>query len=49
DDVVAHKRFNMEVMDALMRKDSFDEVKKGYHKLNAMAESMRCLHCERRQ
>ena len=49
DDVVAHKRFNMEVMDAMMRKDSFDEVKKGYHKLNAMAESMRCLHCERRQ
>lgn len=49
DDVVAHKRFNMEMLDLQSRTESFDEVKKGYHKLNAMAEAMRCLHCERRQ
>ena len=49
DDVVAHKRFNMEMLDLQTRKESFEEVKKGYHKLNAMAEAMRCLHCERRQ
>jgi NADH-quinone oxidoreductase subunit F len=30
------------------RKDSFEEVVLGYHKLNAMAEAMRCLHCDRR-
>jgi len=30
------------------RKGSFDEVVLGYHKLTAMAEAMRCLHCERR-
>jgi NADH-quinone oxidoreductase subunit F len=49
DDVVAHKRFNMEMLDLQTRKESFEEVKRGYHKLNAMAEAMRCLHCERRQ
>lgn len=49
DDVVEHKRFKMEMLDPEIRKESFAEVKKGYHKLNAMAEAMRCLHCERRQ
>ena len=48
DDVIAHKRFPIEMLDAETRKESFDEVLKGYHRLNAMAEAMRCLHCERR-
>ncbi len=48
DEIVAHKRFPLEKLDAESRKDSFEEVVKGYHKLNAMAEAMRCLHCERR-
>ena len=26
----------------------FDEVVCGYHRLDAMAESLRCLHCDRR-
>ncbi len=48
DEVVEHGRFEFEVLDPETRKHSFDEVIKGYHKLNAMAEAMRCLHCERR-
>ena len=48
DEIVAHKRFPLEMLDADNRKGSFDEVVLGYHKLNAMAEAMRCLHCDRR-
>jgi len=48
DEIVAHKRFPVEMLTADKRKDSFDEVVLGYHKLNAMAEAMRCLHCDRR-
>ncbi len=48
DEIVAHERFPMELLDAEKRADSFDEVVLGYHKLNAMAEAMRCLHCDRR-
>ena len=48
DEIVALKRFPLEMLSADMRKDSFDEVVMGYHKLNAMAEAMRCLHCDRR-
>jgi len=48
DEIVAHKRFNLDMLPADKRKDSFDEVVLGYHKLNAMAEAMRCLHCDRR-
>src|SRR5665647_2831089 len=48
DEVVALKRFPLEVLSVEKRKGSFDEVVLGYHKLNAMAEAMRCLHCERR-
>ncbi|MGB8451873.1 MAG: FAD-dependent oxidoreductase [Anaerocolumna sp.] len=48
DEIVSHKRFQMEMLPAEKRKDSFDEVVLGYHKLNAMAEAMRCLHCDRR-
>ena len=48
DEIVTHERFPMEMLTAEKRKDSFDEVVQGYHKLNAMAEAMRCLHCDRR-
>jgi len=48
DEVVTLKRFALEMLPAEKRKDSFDEVVLGYHKLNAMAEAMRCLRCDRR-
>lgn len=48
DEIVEHKRFPMDVIDPEERKDCFCEVAKGYHKLNAIAESMRCLRCDRR-
>jgi NADH-quinone oxidoreductase subunit F len=43
-----HERFPQELLPLEKRKDSFSEVVIGYHKLNAMAEAMRCLHCDRR-
>ena len=48
DEIVMHNRFPVEMLDFDRRKNSFDEVVLGYHKLNAMAEAMRCLHCDRR-
>ncbi|RNC29688.1 MAG: NADP-reducing hydrogenase subunit HndC [Candidatus Dichloromethanomonas elyunquensis] len=48
DELVEHKRFPMEILDPEKRKDCFREVSQGYHKLNAIAESMRCLRCDRR-
>ncbi len=48
DEIVTHRRFPVDMLAADKRKDSFDEVVLGYHKLNAMAEAMRCLHCDRR-
>ncbi len=48
DELVEHKRFPQEMLSADKRKDCFDEVVLGYHKLNAIAEAMRCLHCDRR-
>ena len=48
DEIVEHNRFKVEELDPAKRKDSFDEVVLGYHKLRAMAEAMRCLHCDRR-
>ncbi len=48
DEVVAHPQFEQEVLPAEVRKQSFAEVVLGFHKINAIAESMRCLHCERR-
>ena len=30
------------------RVKNFDEVAIGFHKLNAIAEAMRCLRCDRR-
>ncbi len=48
DEIVALKRFPVEMLPADVSRDTFDEVVLGYHKLNAMAEAMRCLHCDRR-
>lgn len=48
DEIVAHARFPMEILNPERRTGSFEEVVLGYHKLNAMAEAMRCLHCDRR-
>lgn len=48
DEVIALKRYPLEMLGVDMRKNSFDEVILGYHKLTAMAEAMRCLHCDRR-
>ncbi len=48
DDIVSHNRFPQEILPVEKRTDCFDEVVLGYHKLNAMAEAMRCLHCDRR-
>lgn len=43
-----HERYVMEILAPETRKDSFAEVGRGYHKLKAIAESMRCLRCDRR-
>ena len=48
DEIVALNRYPLDMLDAKKRVDCFDEVVLGYHKLTAIAESMRCLHCERR-
>jgi NADH-quinone oxidoreductase subunit F len=48
DEIVSHSRFPVETLDYDKRHESFEEVVQGYHKLNAMAEAMRCLHCDRR-
>jgi NADH-quinone oxidoreductase subunit F len=48
DEVVSHPQFEMEMLSPEVRKQSFAEVVLGFHKINAIAESMRCLHCERR-
>jgi NADH-quinone oxidoreductase subunit F len=47
-EVVEHERFTMKFLDPDMRKGNFDEVAVGFHKLNAIAEAMRCLRCDRR-
>ncbi|MCL2342753.1 MAG: FAD-dependent oxidoreductase [Firmicutes bacterium] len=48
DEVTELPRYPLEMLPLEKRKSSFDEVVLGYHKLTAMAEAMRCLHCERR-
>ncbi|MCL2462292.1 MAG: FAD-dependent oxidoreductase, partial [Defluviitaleaceae bacterium] len=48
DEIVELERYPLDMLDLEKRKNSFDEVVLGYHKLTAMAEAMRCLHCERR-
>lgn len=43
-----HKRFPVRTLAPEDRIDNFKEVACGFHKLDAMAESLRCLHCDRR-
>ncbi len=47
-ELIEHERFPMKYLDPEQRKYSFAEVAVGFHKLNATAESMRCLRCDRR-
>lgn len=43
-----HNRYAARCLTTEERKDNFKEVNCGYHQLDAMAESLRCLHCDRR-
>jgi len=45
---VEHERFKMRYLDPEQRKGNFEEVPQGFHKLNAIAEAMRCLQCSKR-
>ena len=45
---VEHERFQMRYLEPEQRKGNFDEVPQGFHKLNAIAEAMRCLQCSKR-
>ena len=45
---VEHERLQMRYLDIEQRKNNFEEVPQGFHKLNAIAEAMRCLQCSRR-
>lgn len=46
--VAEHMRFDMDCICPEERKDNFNEITKGFHRLNAIAESMRCLRCDKR-
>ncbi len=46
--VLEHERFQMQYLPPDHRKANFREVALGFHKLNAIAEAMRCLQCSRR-
>ena len=48
-ELVEHERFDMKFLDPNQRAGNFDEVCLGFHKLNATAEAMRCLRCDRRE
>ena len=48
-ELVEHERFEMSYIDMDSRIHSFEEVSQGFHRLNAIAEAMRCLRCDRRQ
>ncbi|MEI6139898.1 MAG: NADH-ubiquinone oxidoreductase-F iron-sulfur binding region domain-containing protein [Mariniphaga sp.] len=45
---VEHERFQMRYLELEDRKGNFNEVPQGFHKLNAIAEAMRCLQCQKR-
>jgi len=47
-EIVEHERFPMKFLPPDERSQNFDEVAVGFHKLNAIAEAMRCLRCDRR-
>lgn len=46
EETVEHKRFAINHLDPASRVDNFNEVNQGFHRLNAIAEAMRCLHCD---
>ncbi|WP_428863726.1 NADH-ubiquinone oxidoreductase-F iron-sulfur binding region domain-containing protein [Clostridium sediminicola] len=48
-ELVEHERFKMEYANVETRRQNNEEVSKGFHRLNAIAEAMRCLRCDRRQ
>jgi NADH-quinone oxidoreductase subunit F len=48
EEVMEHDRFEMRYNDPEQRIKNFDEVVVGFHRLNAIAEAMRCLRCDRR-
>lgn len=48
DEIVALNRFPLDMLPVDKRMNMDSEVVLGFHKLNALAESMRCLHCDRR-
>jgi NADH-quinone oxidoreductase subunit F len=45
-DIAEHERFPMRYCDPATRTQNFKEVVVGFHKLNAIAEAMRCLRCD---
>lgn len=47
-EVTEHERFEMQFLDPAQRKKGFEEVAAGFHRLNAIAEAMRCLRCDLR-
>ena len=47
-EISEHERFPMRFQDGKARTKNFSEVVVGFHKLNAIAEAMRCLRCDRR-
>lgn len=48
DEITELRRYPLDMLSLDKRRETFNEVVLGYHKLTAMAEAMRCLHCERR-
>ncbi|MCX7018333.1 MAG: FAD-dependent oxidoreductase [Candidatus Sumerlaeota bacterium] len=47
-DIAEHERFPMRFRNPEERSKDFGEVVVGFHKLNAIAEAMRCMRCDRK-
>ena len=43
-----HMRFKTRILPVEERYDNFKEVDSGFHKLDAIGEALRCLHCDKR-
>ena len=48
EEIVEHERFEMKYLSPEERCGNCKEVAQGFHRLNAYAEAMRCLRCDRR-
>lgn len=48
EELIEHERFSHKSLDPAIRRHNFAEVYQGFHKLNAIAEAMRCLRCDHR-